>query len=254
MPRMSPAQRQLRLRELLVSDEFVSLNALCEKLDASRSSLRRDLIELEKRGVIRKVHGGAIALNTRDDSLDFSKLSSSHHEEKVRIGRRAASLIEDGQTLIIAGGSTVVEVANSLLNRPVQIITNSLPVAQVFWDCKQVEVTLTGGYLYPRLGIQLGPICERMLAGVAADVLVMGIRGITELGLSDSNSLVVGSIRKMIEVSRRVIIVADHSKFGRDSMLHVADLSELDVVVSDDALSGEFQDMIRNNSVQCVLA
>ena len=254
MPRMSPAQRQLRLRELLVSDEFVSLDSLCEKLDASRSSLRRDLIELEKTGVIRKVHGGAIAINTRDDSLDFSKLSSSHHDEKVRIGKRAASLIEDGQTLIIAGGSTAVEVAHHLLNRPVQIITNSLPVAQVFWDCKQVEVTLTGGYLYPRLGIQLGPICERMLAGVAADVLVMGIRGITQLGLSDSNSLIVGSIRKMIEVSRKVIIVADHSKFGRDSMLHVADLGELDVVVSDNALADEFQDMIRNSSVQCVLA
>ncbi len=254
MPRMSPAERQLRLREMLVSDEFVSLNSLCEELNASRSSLRRDLLELEKAGVIRKVHGGAIALNSRDESLDFRKLSSSHHEEKVRIGKRAASLIEDGQTLIIAGGSTAAEVAHQLLDRPVQIITNSLPVAQVFWDCKQVEVTLTGGYLYPRAGVQLGPICERMLAGVAADVLIMGIRGITRLGLSDSNSLIVGSIRKMIEVSRKVIIVADHSKFGRDSMLHVADLNELDVIVSDEALSEEFQEMIRNNSLDCVLA
>lgn len=251
---MSSAERQLRLREMLVSDEFVSLSSLCEELNASRSSLRRDLLELEKAGVIRKVHGGAIALNSRDESLDFRKLSSSHHEEKVRIGKRAAGLIEDGQTLIIAGGSTTAEVAHQLLNRPVQIITNSLPVAQVFWDCKQVEVTLTGGYLYPRAGVQLGPICESMLAGVAADVLIMGIRGITRLGLSDSNSLIVGSIRKMIEVSQKVIIVADHSKFGRDSMLHVADLNELDVIVSDNALSEEFQEMIRNNSLDCVLA
>jgi DeoR family transcriptional regulator, fructose operon transcriptional repressor len=254
MRRITSAERQLRLRELLVNEEFLSLNSLCEQLDASRSSLRRDLIELEKAGVIRKVHGGAIALNSRDESLDFRKLSNSHHEEKVRIGKRTASLVEDGQTLIVGGGSTAVEVARHLINRPVQIITNSLPVAQLFWDSRQVEVTLTGGYLYPRAGLQLGPICERMLAGVAADVLVMGIRGVTQSGLSDSNSLIVGSIRKMIEVSRKVIIVADHSKFGCESMLHVADLRELDVIVSDTALSSEFQAMIRNNSVECVLA
>jgi DeoR/GlpR family transcriptional regulator of sugar metabolism len=166
----------------------------------------------------------------------------------------AATLIENGQTAILGGGSTTVEVARQILDRPVQIITNSLVVAQVFWDCKQVEVTLTGGYMYPRLGIQLGPICERMLQGVAADVLVMGVRGITKLGLSDSNSLVVGSIRKMIEVARKVIIVADHSKFGRDSMLHVADLKDLDTVVSDAGLAPEFQQMIEDSGVKCMLA
>jgi DeoR/GlpR family transcriptional regulator of sugar metabolism len=251
---MTSTERQLQLQQLFTVEEFLNLNALCRKLGASRSSVRRDLIEMERRGILRRVHGGAISLNSKDDSLDFRKLSSSHHEEKVRIGQMAATLIENGQTVILGGGSTTVEVARQILDRPVQIITNSLVVAQVFWDCKQVEVTLTGGYMYPRLGIQLGPICERMLQGVTADVLVMGVRGITKLGLSDSNSLVVGSIRKMIEVARRVIIVADHSKFGRDSMLHVADLKDLDTVVSDEGLAPEFQEMIEDKGVKCMLA
>lgn len=251
---MTSTERQLRLQQLFSAEEFLNLSDLCRKLEASRSSLRRDLIEMEGRGILRRVHGGAISLHSRDDSLDFRKLSSSHHEEKVRIGQMAATLIENGQTVILGGGSTTVEVARQILDRPIQIITNSLVVAQVFWDCKQVEVTLTGGYMYPRLGIQLGPICERMLQGVAADVLVMGVRGITKLGLSDSNSLVVGSIRKMIEVARKVIIVADHSKFGRDSMLHVADLKDLDTVVSDEGLALEFQQMIEDSGVKCMLA
>ena len=250
---MSSTERQLRLQELFTADEFLNLNDLCQRLGASRSSLRRDLIELEGRGVLRRVHGGAISLNPRDDSLDFRKLSSCHHEEKVRIGEVAASLVENGQTVILGGGSTTVEVARQILDRPIQIITNSLAVAQVFWDCKQVEVTLTGGHMYPRLAIQLGPICERMLE-LAADVLIMGVRGITPLGLSDSNSLVVGSIRKMIEVARKVIIVADHSKFGRDSMLHVADLADLDIVVSDVKLAPEFRQMIEDSDVECMLA
>jgi DeoR family transcriptional regulator, fructose operon transcriptional repressor len=251
---MRSAERQLRVQELFSTEEFVDLNDLCEKLNASRSSVRRDLIELEKNGVIRRVHGGAISLQTRDEVLDFRSLSSSKREEKARIGKAAARLIEDGQTVILGGGSTAVEVARNLLNRPIQVITNSIPVAQVFWDCKEVEVTLTGGYLYPRLGIQLGAICERMLNGITADVLVMGVRGISKSGLSDTNSLIVGSIRKMVEVARKVIIVADHTKFGRDSMVHLADLKELDIVVSDAGLPNDYEDLLRDNEVECILA
>src|ERR1017187_1422898 len=138
---MTSAERRLRLREFLGADEFLNLDDLCTRLGASRSSLRRDLIDLEKRGFLRRVHGGAISLNSRDDSLDFRKLSSSQHEEKVRIGKVTAALIENGQTVILGGGSTTVEVARQILDRPVQIITNSLFVAQIFWDCKRVEVT-----------------------------------------------------------------------------------------------------------------
>jgi DeoR family transcriptional regulator, fructose operon transcriptional repressor len=253
-PIMHSSKRQLQIKELFAASEFLDSNELCRKLSASRSSLRRDLIELERLGLLRRVHGGAISLRTRDDVLDFNKLAVSCHEEKARIGRLAANLIDDGQTIILGGGSTAVEVARNLVSRSVQVITNSIPVAQVFWDCKQVEVTLTGGYLYPRLGIQLGPICERMLHGVAADALVMGIRGITALGLSDSNTLIVGSIRKMIEASRKVIVVADRTKFGRDGMVHVADLKELDVVVSDSGLAPEYQELLKDNGLTCILA
>lgn len=251
---MRSIERQLQLQELFANEEFISLNDLYERLKASRSSLRRDLIALEQKGFLRRVHGGAVSLNPREEFLDYRNLASSNHEEKVRIGKAAAELIQNGQTIILGGGSTTVEVARNLLGRPLQIITNSIPVAQVFWDSRDVEVTLTGGYMYPRVGIQLGPICERMLSGVGADVLIMGVRGITEAGLSDGNSLVVGSIRKMIEVSNEVIIVADHSKFGRASMLHVADLDDLDVVVTDKDVSLQFQQMIEKCGVKCVLA
>jgi DeoR family fructose operon transcriptional repressor len=251
---MRSTKRQLLMKELFGSAEFIDLSELCQKLEASRSSIRRDLIELENQGVLRRVHGGAISLLTPDEGLDFGRLSVSCRHEKACIGKAASSLVENGQTVILSGGSTAVEVARNLLNRPIQVITNSIPVAQVFWDCKQVEVTLTGGYLYPRIGVQLGPICERMLNGIAADILIMGVRGITYSGLSDTNTLIVGSIRKMIEVSRKVVIVADHTKFGRDSMVHVAELKELDVVVSDTGLAPEYQELLEKTGVICTLA
>lgn len=185
--------------------------------------------------------------------MDFGHLSGTSHDEKIRIGKMASSLVEDGQTIILGGGSSVVEVARSLCNKSIQVVTNSIPVAQIFWDTKQVEVTLTGGYLYPRLGVQLGPICENMLNNVSADSVIMGIRGITAAGISDSNSLIVESIRAMIKAARKVIIVADHSKFGRDAMMHVANLNEIDQIISDRDLKPEFQQMLAERNVECIL-
>ncbi len=251
---MRQAERQLKVQEAFENEEFVSLEDLCERFHASKSSIRRDLIELEQKGVLRRVHGGAISLQMRDDRLDFKSLSVSCPDEKVRIGKVAASLVKDGQTVILGGGSTVVEVAKNLTNRLIQIVTNSIPVTQIFGDSKQVEVTLTGGYLYPRLGVQLGPICEKMLNSVSADVLIMGIGGVTASGISDSNSLIVESLRAMIRAAHKVVIVADRSKFGKDSMVHVATLNDIDQIVSDRDLDTEFQQMLRSNEVDCILA
>lgn len=251
---MRQAERQLKVQEIFEHEEFVNIENLCERFQASKSSIRRDLIELEQKRILRRVHGGAISLQMRDENLDFNRLSVSCPDEKMRIGKAAASLVQDGQTVILGGGSTVVEVAKNLTGRLVQIVTNSIPVTQIFGDSKQAEVTLTGGYLYPRLGVQLGPICEKMLHSVSADVLIMGIGGVTASGISDSNSLIVESLRAMIRAARKVVIVADRSKFGKDSMIHVAALSDIDQFVSDNDLDPEFQQMLSSNEIDCLLA
>ena len=251
---MRQAQRILEVQDLFAKQEFVSIEELRARFKSSKSSIRRDLIELERKAILRRVHGGAISLQTRDTIMDFSHLSSSCHREKTRIGKVAAALVEDGQTVILGGGSTVVEVARRLSERPIQIVTNSIPVAQTFWDSKRAEVILTGGYLYPRLGVQLGPICEKMLRSVSADILIMGIRGITEAGISDSNSLIVESLRAMINSVRKVVIVADHTKFGRDALIRVAGLNEIHQVVSDRELPLKFQRVLEAHHVACILA
>jgi DeoR/GlpR family transcriptional regulator of sugar metabolism len=148
----------------------------------------------------------------------------------------------------------VAAVARALVGRSLHVITNSLPIADVFEDARQSELTLTGGYLYPRLGVMLGPLCEQMLAGLAADVLIMGIGGVTEAGFTNNNTLIVGSERKMIEVSRKVVIVADHSKFGHAAMVPLAPLDAADVVVSDAALDPAFQSLLRGRGVEVILA
>lgn len=252
---MKAAVRQLRIREILDGQEFVDVATLCARLETSEATVRRDLIALEKAGALRRVHGGALALETREHHRpDFAWLSEHMPDEKRRIAKMTAGLIEDGQTLILDGGSTVAAVARELVPRTLHVVTNSLPIADTFRDSPGIDVTLTGGYLDARFGVMLGPLCEQMLAGLNADAAIMGIGGVTERGFANNNELVVGSERRMIEVSRKVIIVADHTKFGRAAMLPLAPLDVADVVVTDDGLAPEHQQRLRDHGVDVRLA
>jgi DeoR/GlpR family transcriptional regulator of sugar metabolism len=252
---MKAAARQVRIREMLEGQEFVDLETLCRELETSESSVRRDLTELEQQGILKRVHGGALAIKPRNDHLlDFAWQRKTHSEEKRRIAAVAASLVEDGQTIILDGGSTTAAVAEELVNRSLNVITNSLAIAEVLKDARQIELILTGGYLYPRLEVMLGPVCENSLLGLAADVLIMGIGGVTRGGLSNNNTLLVGSEMKMIEVSRKVIIVADHTKFGKAAMVPLAPLDVADIIVSDTQLDPEYHELLQNRGIQVLLA
>lgn len=251
---MKSAERLLKLQELFASREFVDAESLTTMFAASESTIRRDLIRLEEQGVLKRVHGGAISIKAHDETLDFGRLAGSAPAAKARIGRAAANLLKDHQTVVLGTGSTVLEVGRCLLGRPLHLITNSIPVAELFWDSKSPEVTLTGGYLYPRTGAQLGPICEQMLDSIHADVAVLGIGGITAVGLTDSNTLIMGTVKKMMKRARKVIVVADATKFGRNGMVRIASLDEIDVLVSDGSLADEHKDMIAAHSVELILA
>jgi DeoR family fructose operon transcriptional repressor len=251
---MKAAERLLKLRGIFENQEFADLATLARKLHASESSVRRDLLVLEREGLVQRVHGGALAAAKREPAYDFTWQSSRMAEAKARIARATVALIEDGQMVILDGGSTVAAVATALVDRSLNVLTNSLPIAEVFKRARRVEVTLTGGYLFPRIGVLLGPLCEQMLGAVAADLLVMGIGGATEAGFSNNNTLVVGSERKMIEVSRRVVIVADHTKFGRAAMVPLAPLRAAQVVVSDRDLDVRYQELLRSKGIHLILA
>jgi DeoR/GlpR family transcriptional regulator of sugar metabolism len=187
-------------------------------------------------------------------AFDFTVESGRFSDEKSRIARLTAGLIEDGQTVILDGGSTVAAVAGELASKSLHIVTNSLPIAETLEARRNIELTLTGGYLDPRIRVMLGPLCEQMLGLIRADVLIMGIGSVTEAGFSNNNTLVVGSEQKMIEIASRVIIVADHTKFGRGAMIPVGPLEDADTVVSDSELGAEYVEMLRGKGIEVLLA
>jgi DeoR family fructose operon transcriptional repressor len=252
---MKAAERQLRIRQMLEAKDFLDLETLCRELEASESSVRRDLAVLEAENVLRRVYGGAVPVHTSaNGSFDFTVESGRFSDEKGRIARLTAGLIEDGQTVILDGGSTVAAVAGELAGKSLHIVTNSLPIAETLEARRNIELTLTGGYLDPRIRVMLGPLCEQMLGLIRADVLIMGIGSVTEAGFSNNNTLVVGSEQKMIEIASRVIIVADHSKFGRGAMVPVAPLEAANIVVSDSELDAEYVELLRGKGIEVLLA
>jgi DeoR family fructose operon transcriptional repressor len=252
---MKAAERQLRIRQMLESKDFLDLETLCRDLDASESSVRRDLDVLEEQNVLKRVYGGAVPMQPPAiGAFDFTVESAHCSDEKSRIARLTAGLIEDGQTVILDGGSTVAAVAQELAAKSLHIVTNSLPIAEALESRRNIELTLTGGYLDPRIRVMLGPLCEQMLGLIRADVAIMGIGSVSAAGFSNNNTLVVGSEQKMIEIANKVIIVADHSKFGRSAMIPVAHLEDADVVVSDSALAPEYVELLRRKGIEVLLA
>jgi DeoR family fructose operon transcriptional repressor len=252
---MKAAERQIRIRQMFESRDFLDLETLCRELDASESSIRRDLDILEAEKALRRVYGGAVSVQQPPArTFDYATESVRLSDEKDRIARLAAGLIEDGQTVILDGGSTVAAVARELASKSLHIVTNSLPIAESLEAQRNIELTLTGGYLDPRHRVMLGPFCEQMLGAIRADAVIMGIGSITESGFSNNNTLVVGSEQKMIEVAGKVIIVADHTKFGRGGMIPVAPLSAANVVISNKELAPEYQELLSANGVDLILA
>jgi len=240
---------------MLENRDFIDSETLCRELEASESSVRRDLDILEEEGVLKRVYGGAVSVQApANRAFDYAVESVRLSDEKSRIGKLTAGLIENGQTVILDGGSTVAAVARELAAKSLHIVTNSLPIAEGLESLRNIELTLTGGYLDPRLRVMLGPFCEQMLGAIRADAVIMGIGGITDAGLSNNNTLVVGSEQKMIEVASRVIIVADHTKFGRGGMIPVAPLTAAHIVVSDAELSPEYVAMLREHGIEVLLA
>lgn len=251
---MQAEERQTRIEEHLNRMEFASLDELSELVDASPSTVRRDLQVLEARGSVRRTHGGARLINPRSDEFAFATRDTHQLDEKEQIGRACAELIAPNQSLILDAGTTVFHVARYLEPKTPQIITNSLPVANHFASSPRVEVLVSGGVIYPRLGVLVGPQAVEAFSRLHADVAIMSSGGITLDGITNSHGLLIDIQRAMIAAARRVIFCLDHTKFDRRSVSFLCSLEEVDTVVTDAAAAGPLLDALRARGIEVVLA
>ncbi len=250
---MAADERRQHVIEFLARRGFVGLSALVQELGVSESTVRRDLMQLEDEGIVRRTHGGAVFVSDRFSVLSFAARESTEQAEKEAIGRAAAELVEDGETVLIDGGTTTFQIARRLAGRRLQVVTNSLPIANLLGSDGQIELVFVGGYIYPRTGVALGPMAMQMLATVHVNKAFMSAAGISESGLYNANVLMVEVQRQMMKCADEAIIVADHTKFGRRALAQLGTWEDVDRVVSDDRLSPSWQSTLRANGVALVV-
>jgi DeoR family fructose operon transcriptional repressor len=241
---MLPENRRRRLLELITHQGYATLDQLVRGLDVSESTVRRDLEALDLAGSIKRTHGGAIYSGEVRSMPAFDERTGTAAAEKRAIGLATAAIIEDGDTVLLDGGTTTLEVARALVGRRVQVVTNSLPIAQLLASNQQTELILIGGYVYPRTGVALGPLAIATMETIRVRKAVLGAGGVVPEGIYNSNSLLVETERQMMSCGQEIVIVADHTKFGRLALARLCGLDAVNQFVIDSGASEENRGML----------
>jgi DeoR/GlpR family transcriptional regulator of sugar metabolism len=184
----------------------------------------------------------------------FEDRAATATAEKQAIGRSAAALLDDGDTVLLDGGTTTLEVARALLGRPMQVVTNSLPIAQLLAASAPIDLILIGGYVYPRTGVALGPLAIATMQGIRVSKAILGAGGIVAEGIYNHNLLLVETERQMMSCGQDVMIVADHSKFGRLALARLCGLDEVGHLVVDPGLPEDYRTLIAASGVRIHIA
>jgi DeoR family transcriptional regulator, fructose operon transcriptional repressor len=247
-PRMLVDQRRQQILEITEKSGFVALSDLVDRVGASESTVRRDLDYLDGIGQIRRTRGGAAYVG--DSITPFEVRGTRAKEQKQHIAAAAAALVEPGETVLLDGGTTTLEVAKHLVGRPLQVVTNSLPIVNVLVSSPQTELIVIGGFLYPKTGVNLGPIAVAALKSIHARRLFVSAGGITAAGLFNSNALLVETERQMIESAEELIVVSDSSKLGHSALAHLCPLDVVDRLVVDEGITEEWKQIVRQAGIE----
>src|SRR6267142_1902229 len=251
---MQAAERQHKIAEYLQVVEFAGLEEIAKQVEASASTVRRDLTILEAAGSIRRTHGGARIIVPKSDEFIFSARDTHQLAEKEAIGKACAELILPNQSVILDAGTTVYHVARHLESKAPQVITNSLPIANLFASANRLEVIVSGGVIYPRLGVLVGPLAVESFKKIHADVAVMSAGGISLDGVTNSHGLLIDIQRAMINAAQKVIFCFDHTKLGRKSVSPLCDLDSIDTIVTDSAAPADLLSQLSGQGIEVIVA
>ena len=244
---MFPEERKTKILNSLNKYGKVKVCDLSQRYDVSEVTIRRDLQELEEDNLIKRVHGGAVSNNNTKFEPTFSEKIDKFYDEKESVGKLAASLIEDGDTIAIDAGTTTLSIAKHIVAKNITVLTNSVDVAYELAKKRDVEVIITGGTLRWETGAMVGPVADNTLENFRVDKSFIGTNGLCVIdGLTTPNIFEANTKRQMIRIAKQTIVVCDHSKFGIVSFAKIVNLDSVDMIVTDNQvdneLIGEFEE------------
>jgi DeoR/GlpR family transcriptional regulator of sugar metabolism len=249
-------ERQKQILSLLTRQGRLSVTEIVEQFSISEATARRDLESLASQGKAQRVHGGVIAAEQAPPELPILQREGEQADEKSLIGRAAAELIADGETVFLGSGTTVLEAAKNLRDRKnLTVITNSLPVLNALAGIKEITVVSLGGQLRDSELSFIGHITEQALAELRVDKVIMGTRGISlEHGLTNDYLPETLTDRAILKIGRTVIIVADHTKVNRVATALLAPLKSMQFFITDNHAEKKFLQLLKKLGISVIVA
>lgn len=237
---MNQRERIKRIMSFVDLHQEMGVGEACNILNASPATVRRDFQVLLTKGVVRRIWGGVTAKSgggINHAMLPVAIRETKFANEKRNIAERAASLVVDGDVIMIDGGTTTLAMAPFLANRKVRIITNSILIAyQIHKERDQgvgAEVFLTGGLLFPDSGLLVGPQTSENIKQFHAAWGFLSVGGINDGIATNTDQVIVSNEKAIIEQSQKTVILADHSKFGIRDMCRICSLHDIDILITD---------------------
>lgn len=246
---LAPARHSAILAELQ-RERIVRISDLAKMLGVSLMTVRRDIESLDDAGLVEKIHGGAkLPGGVSTHEPGFEVKSTQLEAEKTAIAREAATLVHQGMAVGMSAGTTTWALAKILSNGPrITVVTNSLRIADVFHAGNaQSKVIITGGERTPSDAL-VGPLATSSLKQLHLDVLFLGVHGVdTDAGFTTPNLLEAETDRAFVSAARKVVVLADHTKWGTLGLTTIANLEDVDELISDDQLGVEAQRILREH-------
>ncbi len=235
---------------------FVKVSELTRTFGVSVETIRRDMEALEQRGMLKRVYGGAIRITSKNAEVDYTSREHINIEEKQAIGRKAAELINNGDTIVVDPGTTTIEVVKALRDKKdLTSLTNSIPISLELLKNNSGPVFLLGGQLRDGYYSTSGFLTTGQLQQFSADKAIVGAGGISvRTGLTDYHVEEAGARKEMIRIADKVILVADSSKLGFSTFIHVCPLDDIDVLVTDWRATPEMLEPFRDTRMKIIIA
>jgi len=254
LDRLLAAERRQRIFSMLQNRNY-KVSELSRELGVSLVTVRRDLQELANEGLIKKVHGGAVALRGTRGELSFHIRQDEHAPEKRAIGKLAASLVNDGETLAIDAGTTTLEAARHLVGKRISVVTSSVVVALELARCEAHDVFMLAGRVRVPEYSTVGHLAEISMSQFRVDKAFIAIAGLSlENGLTDHDDQDAGVKKQMIKAARQVILLADHSKFERVGFCYIGPIDQVHVVITDRGAPQEVCAELIKRGIQVLIA
>lgn len=247
-------ERRQRVLELVRRQGFITLNDLADTVEASGSTLRRDLDHWQDQGLVKRIHGGAMFVGDATSLPSLEERTAQQLDEKRLLAHAAAARVRDDESVLLDGGTTTLEIARLLVDRPVQVVTNSLPIANLFASSRVSDLVMLGGYVYPKTGVALGPLTIRMLEDVHVHQMFLSVHGITSKGFFNSNLLLVETERQMMRCAEEVVVVADHTKIGRQALAFLCEPAAVDTLIVDRGVTAEQRRILEESDLRLIWA